>query len=429
MSAGEPRTPPAATTFRTAPVALLCTIAALVLFALAWDFDRRHPGDRFGGKGRHGALTVLVVTVEPQLKGLFQLWGDRWYDGEWWRLLTTGFHHGDPLHLLLNGFGMIYLGRLLEPRLGSVKFLLLFFTAIVVANVPHVAMSEGAVGLSGGLYALFGALLTLRRTDDEVAEKLSDAVVLVVLLWIPVGMLLTANDVLQIGNAAHLTGLIYGWLAGRAIFASRQKRRWFTPRVFVAAHALVIPAIVLAAHPPWNGRYHWYRALQTDDPSERVARLEAAVDRNPRLAGAWRYLAEFHRRRNADDEKWQAALQGVKWCPADEKNLAYVNHLWHHTSSEDRRRGLTVLRELFPQRESEMRRQLGLFISPMVPAYRPMKRYLARVYRNAPVPYVPRGPDFFWPPVDGRRVATPEPLRAPSIDPDHPDSAALGRLL
>jgi rhomboid protease GluP len=431
MAQGQLRTTDArrrVSAIRACPVTLLCTLASVFLFAAAVDFDQDHPDDRFGGKGRYGALTALAYTAEPQLHGLFQLWGERWYEGESWRVLVTGFHHGGLSHLLLNLVGLVYLGRLLEPRLGSVKFLVLFLVSIVVANIPHVMMNESVVGLSGGIYALFGMLLPLRETDDEVAERLPDLTVLLMLLWIPVGILLTLSDVMPIGNAAHLTGLIYGWLAGRAIFPA-EKRRWCTPRTFAAAHLLVVPAFVLACHPVWNARFHWYRAMQTDDLDQRIAHLDTALAWDPRLAGAWRLLADSYARQDNQAEKWRAALQAVKCSPADEKSTAMINAMWFHTSPADRELALQTLGETFPNHESEWRKQLGLFTPPTLPPYRRLRRYLSRVRVRPPAPFIPPGIDLFWSPVDGRRVATPQPLHAPHVDPNRPDSAELGRLL
>jgi len=423
-----PNVPPRSSAVRACPVTLLSMLAAVCLFVAAADFDQDHPGDRFGGKGRYGALTSLAYTAQPELHGLFQLWGDGWFDGESWRVLVTGFHHDGLMHLLLNLVGLVYLGRLLEPRLGSAAFLVLLFVAIVAANVPCVIMNESVVGLSGGVYALFGLLLPLRGTDEEVAERLPDLTVLLMLLWIPVGVLLTLGDVVRIANSAHLAGLVYGWLAGRAIFAPGA-RTWWSRRKFAAAHLLVVLLFLLAVHPVWNPRFHWYRAMQTDNVDERIAHLRTALQWDPRLAGAWRLLAHSHATQENHAEKWRAAFKAVQCSPADEKSMAMINDMWFHTSPADRDRALQGLRETFPKQEWEWRKQLGLFTPLTLPPYRRLPRYLSRVRIRPPVPFISPGIDLFWPPVDGPRVATPHPPRAPFVDPHSPDSAALGRLL
>ena len=39
-------------------------------------------------------------------------------EGEWWRLITSGFLHTEIWHLGLNMLALFWLGRMLEPALG-----------------------------------------------------------------------------------------------------------------------------------------------------------------------------------------------------------------------------------------------------------------------------------------------------------------------
>src|SRR5687768_5135233 len=43
-------------------------------------------------------------------------------DGEWWRLVTSGFLHAGFLHLAFNAFALYVLGSMLEPAIGRVRF-------------------------------------------------------------------------------------------------------------------------------------------------------------------------------------------------------------------------------------------------------------------------------------------------------------------
>lgn len=66
--------------------------------------------------------------------------------GQWGRTLTSGFLHVNTGHLLLNMFVLLQFGLLLEPALGPVDFLILYFASL----------------LGGGLWAL---LDNWRRPD------------------------------------------------------------------------------------------------------------------------------------------------------------------------------------------------------------------------------------------------------------------------
>ena len=85
--------------------------------------------------------------------------------GETWRLVTSHLIHaapGFPLHLLMNLFALVLVGTLVERPLGSLR------TAVVVGasalgatGASMLAGYEQAVGLSGVVYGLAGALIWL----------------------------------------------------------------------------------------------------------------------------------------------------------------------------------------------------------------------------------------------------------------------------
>src|SRR5688500_9615488 len=62
------------------------------------------------------------------------LFGPLVEEGEWWRLLTSGFLHADPLHLIFNMVGVYFLGQLLEPALGTVRFVALYFASLFAGS-------------------------------------------------------------------------------------------------------------------------------------------------------------------------------------------------------------------------------------------------------------------------------------------------------
>ncbi|MBR1219502.1 rhomboid family intramembrane serine protease [Bradyrhizobium sp. U87765 SZCCT0131] len=84
---------------------------------------------------------------------------------EYWRLLVAGFLHVNPLHLGTNMLCLVLWGGLLEKRIGSLYFLIVYVAAVVCGNVVSIA-THGApfltVGASGGVAGILGALLCLR---------------------------------------------------------------------------------------------------------------------------------------------------------------------------------------------------------------------------------------------------------------------------
>src|SRR6218665_1218485 len=68
-------------------------------------------------------------VMQPDI-GTLLSWGANFrpstLDGQWWRLLTCCFVHIGLIHLLMNMYALLYIGLLLEPLLGSPKFLLAY---------------------------------------------------------------------------------------------------------------------------------------------------------------------------------------------------------------------------------------------------------------------------------------------------------------
>lgn len=91
---------------------------------------------------------------------------------EWWRMLSSGFIHADFMHLLFNMFVLYGFGQAVESYYdalfgvnGTANFIMLYLTAIVIANAPSLVKYKDAtfynsLGASGGVAAiLFAAIL------------------------------------------------------------------------------------------------------------------------------------------------------------------------------------------------------------------------------------------------------------------------------
>src|SRR6478736_4802241 len=55
-------------------------------------------------------------------------------DGEWYRLVTSGFLHFGIIHIAFNMLLLFQLGNLLEPAIGRVRFGLLYFAALLAGS-------------------------------------------------------------------------------------------------------------------------------------------------------------------------------------------------------------------------------------------------------------------------------------------------------
>lgn len=192
------------------------------------------------------AFLIEIATGSGGLSGLgggfterFLLFGPFVAEGEWYRLLTSGFLHAGLFHILFNMFALYVLGRLLEPSLGTPRFLLIYFASLLAGSfgVMLVSPNAAAVGASGAIFGLFGATLVIARGRgmNEIANQL--------------GLLLVLNLVItftvpRISIGAHLGGLVAGLLCGLIVVAGERGR--LGPRR-VEAELALMAAIAIAA--------------------------------------------------------------------------------------------------------------------------------------------------------------------------------------
>ena len=127
-------------------------------------------------------LNVLAFVIEliqgspigSDISGrLFQdgaLFGPLVGDGEWWRLLTSGFLHAGIIHLGFNMYMLYILGTALERYAGSLRMSLIYFASVLGGSAGALVVDQitgrnsATVGASGGVFGLMAALLVLERS-------------------------------------------------------------------------------------------------------------------------------------------------------------------------------------------------------------------------------------------------------------------------
>ncbi len=96
-------------------------------------------------------------------------------DGEWIRVLGSGFLHYGAIHLLVNMFALYVVGRDLERVLGRVRFAGVYLVSLLGGSAAVMALTESigaTAGASGAVYGLFGAvtvtLIRLRQSPTPM---------------------------------------------------------------------------------------------------------------------------------------------------------------------------------------------------------------------------------------------------------------------
>lgn len=124
-------------------------------------------------------------------------------NGEWWRLITSGFLHIGFTHLALNMVSLWIIGRELEVVFGKVRFLALYLVSMIGGSAAvYILSASGAAGASGAIYGLMGALLV---TVIRLKLPLGQVIAVIVL-----NLALSFSGLFLISWEAHIGGLITG---------------------------------------------------------------------------------------------------------------------------------------------------------------------------------------------------------------------------
>ncbi|MFD9321795.1 rhomboid family intramembrane serine protease [Streptomyces sp. NPDC060053] len=140
-------------------------------------------------------------------------------EGQWYRLLTSMFLHVSYIHLLSNMLSLWWIGGPLEAALGRARFLTLYLVSGLAGSALSYLLAEpnqAALGASGAIFGLFGALAVLVRQQRYDMR--------------PIIALLVINLVITFGWSgiswqAHIGGLVAGVVIGVGMVHAPRERR------------------------------------------------------------------------------------------------------------------------------------------------------------------------------------------------------------
>lgn len=130
-----------------------------------------------------------------------------------WRLVMAVFLHGGLLHIAMNSWVLIDIGKTVEEIYGSPRYLFLYVFTGAAGFVFSSVGSHFSVGASGALMGLIGAMLAVtRRRGGTYMQVVRSQLT----RWVAY-MLLFGLIVPGIDNLAHVGGLAAGFLVGRVM--------------------------------------------------------------------------------------------------------------------------------------------------------------------------------------------------------------------
>lgn len=159
--------------------------------------------------------------------------------GEYYRLITSGFLHIGVIHLLLNMYSLYIVGTQVEYFYGKVKYIIIYLFSLIMGSLFTVALSSVntvSAGASGAIFGLLGSILYFGiKYRGYIGNSLVNQIVPVVVLNLIIGFTTPG-----IGNAAHIGGLIGGYLISMAVGIGIDKKEQRSSRI----NGIIISAIL-----------------------------------------------------------------------------------------------------------------------------------------------------------------------------------------
>jgi len=143
-----------------------------------------------------------------------------------WTFITSIFLHANFTHLFYNMLALFFFGIYLENLIGRKNYIKIFLISGLLGNLLFLLTTPNpeipAVGASGAIYGIIGTLASLKPYAIIYVYFVPMPLIVAAFLW-AIGSFVGMFFPSYIAHAAHLGGLLFGFLYGEYI-----KRRKYT---------------------------------------------------------------------------------------------------------------------------------------------------------------------------------------------------------
>jgi membrane associated rhomboid family serine protease len=160
----------------------------------------------FLGSGGGGGILTGGGSGGSRVFLDFALWGPAIdVNHEYYRLVTGGFLHSGILHIGFNMYILYWVGTMLEPSLGHVRFAALYFASLLAGSFGALLLDPNAVtvGASGAVFGLMGAAFVLQRARG--IDPMQSGIGPIILINLVLGFVIP-----NVSVGGHIGGLVGG---------------------------------------------------------------------------------------------------------------------------------------------------------------------------------------------------------------------------
>ena len=181
---------------RDIPIVSAVLVAVNIIVFLICTFT----GNMLYNRGRLDSVDVLV-------------------NGQYGRMIWYMFLHSGINHIFNNMVILFFLGSMIEKEIGHIRYGVLYFLSGIGAGILSLVYKtmtfdfSGTIGASGAVFGLDGALLALILFSGRKMANITPTRVILMIAYSLYSGFTGGN----IDNAAHIGGLLTGFLVGIVI--------------------------------------------------------------------------------------------------------------------------------------------------------------------------------------------------------------------
>ena len=144
-------------------------------------------------------------------------------EGEWWRLFLHVYLHAGVLHMLFNVLALLFAGKIVEKKIGSLPYLLLYHViAIVNAIIMCLIFPDStSVGASAGIFGMIGIVCVMKLKKEAICkENLRMGELIYIIVFSALSLLLGLESFVT-----HFIAFVFGMIMG-LLLQKKSKGDW-----------------------------------------------------------------------------------------------------------------------------------------------------------------------------------------------------------
>jgi len=268
-------------------------------------------------------------------------YGCRTINGEYWRLVTAGFIHGDILHIAFNMWCLWSLGRLSERLFGRWQTAIIYLLTGVGGALLSISYDPTRleVGASGAIFGIGGAILSgLKFGNVSISSAERNSIISSLLFFIVINFAFGTQT--GVDNMCHLggfiTGLIIGLPLATAVSASAARTRVFQVATLLILAALLAFGTKELVQTRGQNLSPFQRAMQRGDYPAAIRIFEPRANANPDDAQIQAELGELYERNGEFDKAIAAYERVAKLVPDAADVQVALGDVYQRTGQRDK---------------------------------------------------------------------------------------------